>query len=167
MCKDSVTKNDVRDSFTKAEEIVRQESLRRRREVSDCLWDGIKKWHIAPFFCPLSSEIFMRNFDGTHDFVLQKFCTENSKSSLARDIGCKLGKLLQQKRQAIRSSVKTYLCENKRQKRQFDAVTLMRVFTDTSCGNSARYNFDFVALGNDLYLNMYGIWCCLIKFVDT
>ena len=171
-CNGDITDTDVLSNLLEeSKRAVQLKSLKKRTEVSDCLWKGIKDWHFIPFFCPLSSEKFMQNYDESVNYLVETLCSSNSSHIRGswNWIGCSLGRLIFEKMDVIREVVHPYLCESSRQRRQYDVVSMMAIFKQTACLESSAFNFDFVAIkeGGNLHFLLYGFWCCIMKFVET
>ena len=155
----------MRELVKHARFAVEKQTRGKRTTVTNCLWDGIKNWNIAPFFCPLPSKIFMKNYDLVLDSALDMFCVKDK----ILDFWCIVGALIARGRDAIREKVPPHLCASHRLKRQFDANSGMAIFEQLACLNSVDYNFNYVALekGNHLHFVTFGYWCCIIQFVET
>lgn len=148
---------------------IEKHTWKKRTEVSNCMWDGIRDWHVVPFFCPLPSDIFMKNYDETLDFALESFCTNTNGISVNSLINCKVAEIILKEKAVIREVMKPYLCASNRLKRQFDVKSLMDIFKQNACLESVDFNFNYVAIeeGNHWHFGTFGFWCCIIEFVET
>ena len=160
-----VDKDMLGELVEEARLTVKKQTWDKRKTVTNCLWGGIKHWSLAPFFCPLPSTIFMKNYDLMLDSVIEKFCFGHEQFELL----CQVAKWVLRERASIREIVRPHVCASHRLKRQFDVKSGMAIFEQIACLNSVDFNFNYVAMekGNHLHFVYFGFWCCIMEFVET
>ena len=159
----------LKELVGEARHAVEEQTWEKRVGVSDCLWKGIRDWHIVPLFCPLPSETFMKNFDKTLDSLVPYFKKSCIDGGPKISTECKIGAWLLKYETAIRDVLRPYLCASRRNKRQFDAKSGMAILQQIACLESADFNFEYVAMkeGKHLHFATFGFWCCIIELVKT
>ena len=157
----------LRGMVKEANSAFQYNSWEKRARVSNCLWKGIKEWHFIPFLCPVHSEIFMENYYNSIDEIWTFLCPEETSGSW--NLWWKIGEQILKNKIKIREVLKPYVCANHRLKRQFDAKSVVAIFKQNACLQSAAYTFDYVAIekGQSHYFSVFGHWCCFIELVKT
>ena len=99
----------LEDFIREAREAVQLQTLTKRKEVSDCLWDAFRRWQFVPLLCPYPSEKFMDRFDRTTDqLVKDVICIHKDQNTIPNGkptIACDLGRWILSKRDEIRKIV--------------------------------------------------------------
>ena len=169
-------KEILEDIIREAREAVQLQSLTKRKEVSNCLWDAFRHWQFVPLLCPYPSEKFMERFDKTTDQLVNNvICIHKDQITPingTQTIACDVGRWILSKRDDIRKAVHPHLCHNHRLiKRQYDVVSVMAVFKQTACLKSAENNFEIEYIAEQLedekplHFSTFSCWCCVSKFI--
>ena len=159
---------DMGELIEDARSAVKQQSLEKRKEVSECLWKGLRYWHLEPIVCPFTSEKFMEEFDMNLRKILEEvICAK--KRDIFWEIGCLSGSLALRNIDALRQYFRPYLCKTHRQRRQYDVASIKAIIDQVACLKSTEHDLETVVIedGNNFHFSRWGIFCCINMFVET
>ena len=177
-CEDDLDQRTaVRSLVTDAKTAMKDEdTARKRKNVTKCLWDSIKEWEVIPFFCPnYKFEKYMEVYDKGLALLHQFLCTGNDKSTKLKLI-CTMVEMVLENFPAIRKMVKPYLCEDDGeehdgvsrqtvQKRQYDPDTLTDAIRRGLCLQIGNDHFNAALIDGGENPFLYNFFCCMFQFL--